>query len=580
METLINKSESNIAQKGYVPFLCVLGAYLNSSAYGFEYPNGPDYNLLLPLTNWLRNPTLYPGDPMREAFTRFPSVYWLMVSKLSSWFNTEHVLFALFLITKLIFFLAVGRLIATTVRTKLIGVCIVGVIALSPLLNIPLPIGGAPVLTKTSEHALLAVALLFLAGTFLIERRWWIAVLIAASSIYIDAIPLLQTLFGFAAFALIDWRERKRQVLGSGLLGVAICIPWLIISRTALAVSFPRDYMQTLWMFYPFGLTLRFTPLVDLLKPLIILVSMVWMCLVATKAGLDRYRRLELFALFYFVPILLGFLFGDIYIMPSLARLQLMRADTFLLLYAMLLIQVYGANLLASGKSHKRVTTYVLGILSILLPLSIRFVAPALIFVLILWADPIELFERFCHRIAEPLLNLFFLIPMYRSASVVCGLAIVLAFLYLIPAPLRLWNFAALVGPDKHACYEIQQWARENTPKEARFLVPPVGCGFRSFSERSSYGEWVDGVIAVHYPPFGDVFLQRMAAFGFHPGPKWQRGGGEGFMNDNYQRQSWDHLRAISMENRLDYIVQFRNVRYPAKPVFENERYAIYSANQ
>ena len=77
-------------------------------------------------------------------------------------------------------------------------------------------------------------------------------------------------------------------------------------------------------------------------------------------------------------------------------------------------------------------------------------------------------------------------------------------------------------------------------------------------------------------PPFAEIFLTRMAAV--HepialPGPgvlaSWQ---------EYYRRQSWEQVRGIATRNNLDYIVQFRDVQYPATAVFESGRYAIYRA--
>ena len=77
------------------------------------------------------------------------------------------------------------------------------------------------------------------------------------------------------------------------------------------------------------------------------------------------------------------------------------------------------------------------------------------------------------------------------------------------------------------------------------------------------------------YPPFADVFLRRMAALGLQPGATWFAAN-PGLLEDNYKRQSWDHILTIARENQLDYIVQFRSVHYPVVPVYENSELAVY----
>jgi hypothetical protein len=96
----------------YILFLAVLGLYANAAVYGFQYPAGADYNLFLPMANWLRDPSLYPGDAIRDAFPHIQTFYWQVVAILSKQYSAEHILFTLFLITKLIFFGSIGLLVS------------------------------------------------------------------------------------------------------------------------------------------------------------------------------------------------------------------------------------------------------------------------------------------------------------------------------------------------------------------------------------------------------------------------------------------------------------------------------------
>src|SRR3984893_18829974 len=49
----------------YVLFLSLLGLYADAVVYGFQYPARAAYNFFLPMANWFRDPSLYPGDPIR-----------------------------------------------------------------------------------------------------------------------------------------------------------------------------------------------------------------------------------------------------------------------------------------------------------------------------------------------------------------------------------------------------------------------------------------------------------------------------------------------------------------------------------
>jgi len=66
-------------------------------------------------------------------------------------------------------------------------------------------------------------------------------------------------------------------------------------------------------------------------------------------------------------------------------------------------------------------------------------------------------------------------------------------------------------GGEKASWLELQRWARENTPVQAVFLVPPDTYGFRVFSLRSPVTEWLDGG-AMHWAPgFEKDWAQRIA---------------------------------------------------------------------
>jgi len=36
----------------------------------------------------------------------------------------------------------------------------------------------------------------------------------------------------------------------------------------------------------------------------------------------------------------------------------------------------------------------------------------------------------------------------------------------------------------------------------------------------------------------------------------------------------------IAQENKLDYVIQFADIEYPAEPVFRNNLYAVYSVGR
>lgn len=620
-----NQSSNGLAvtpgQSRRLVLLGLLGAYLNVVAFGFTYGTA-NHDFELALVNWLRDPSLYPQDPIRDAFARFPSLFWRGVAHFSTWADTKQILFVSFLLTKALFFLGLVRIVWTGLQDYRLVACIVFSTALSPFLNELTPFGASDVLSSVQTNTSLAVALLVWFGLFLIERRWLRAALLLGFTTYINGLFTIYSAFAFATFAVLDWHRQRREIMLAAVLGSLLALPWLAFSPGIIPQAFPGDYVEALLMFLPFHLTLSSHSTYDLLRGGGLLAAAICVVIVAAKAGLMRHRRLELLAASFLIPVLLGAMIGEFFLLPSLLRVQFLRADSFLLLYSMVLIQLYAGNLLVSTQVHRPATAYLLGVLGILLPLShgLGLLLPLLAGMLF-WGDPKDPLESFCRAITRSqslrVFGVFLLaagmvfalrtgLPwnatgvalvavlggflsisvkgsavlgprMSGRAAAICGLATLIAAIGMIPQGSRLWSPEVALTPLGADWREVQQWAKANTPPQAKFLVPAFPCGFRVFSERTSWGEWKDGSAIYLFPPFTDAYRKRMKALGFTSGPEW--------IDDQskirlHKQQPWERLSAIARENNLSYVVQFADVRYGLLPVFANDSFAVYKVEK
>jgi hypothetical protein len=305
------------------------------------------------------------------------------------------------------------------------------------------------------------------------------------------------------------------------------------------------------------------------------------MCVVARRATVNVESRLELLAVSYFIVMVIGIVFGWFWLTPSVARFMLQRADSLLIPYTFLLIQIYGAKLLDPRTTSKSATTILLSVCAILVPLF-GTVAILLLPAMILWLDPRQLVDRSCAAIVTRIgrLRKFVAgVTVERLAIGFCVVAVLGGFLLTIRSLddfSQLWTFHLPTDPADAACFDAQLWARDHTPREAAFLVPPEGCGFRVLSQRSSWGEWSDGNAMYFYPTFADTFLNRVKTLDLTPVP--QGTGIIDVMADAYKAQSWDRIRAVADENGLGYIVQWSGVKYPVEPAYANSDFAIYKA--
>lgn len=582
IDPLIQPSSSNEFQNKspsagwcYVLFLSLLGCYVNAAVYGFQYPAGADYNFYLPLANWLRDPSLYPGDALRNAFPHVQTIYWPVVATLSRHFSMEHILFGFFLATKLIFFGAVGLLVAGRVRSRVLGGCMVPAIALSAMMNNQTPIGGTIILGEVSEQAALGLALALLAGVLLVEGRWRSAAIASGLVVWVDALHLVHLLPAIMLFVVLDWKNQKRRIVTAGLLGAGVFLPWFLHFRGSFLQNYPAGYISDLLIHYPLHITLRWTPISQILEAALILLATAGMCLLARRGRLKIESRLELLALSYLTVTGVGILAGCFWLTPGVARFMLPRADSLLIPYAFLLIQIYGVRLLESDMGRSSAVACILACSAILLPLC-NYLAILLFPAMLLLLDPAQRTDQFLEALFGRLGKSIPSVAISRVAAGLCILGILGSAFYLMDSADQLWNFQIPPTPEESACFDAQIWARDHTPREAAFLVPPEGCGFRAFSERSSWGEWSDGNAMYFDPEFANTFRNRVAVLKDPPVPE-----GTGIVDsltERYKEQPWDRIQAVAQQNRLDYIVQFRSTPYSAAPVYANATFGIYKA--
>ena len=557
--------------KGLI-FASLLGAALNILAYGFDYGH-ENHPFELPMLNWLRDPSLYPGDAIRDGFSRFPTVFWNLIALLPHRWNIEAILFVFFLLTKVLFFFGlawINRWATSDLRFARVAAVL---IAVSPALNGRSPFGADHILAATQTHTPLAIALLVCAGAGLLERRWIVATFLAVAGLYFSAPYAIYMLFAFALFAVLDWPARRKSVVLAAGLGAALSAPWVILNRAHVTGRFPPDYIRALLSFYPENLRLSthspFVLLLGIAFLAVVLVVVAWAHL--RSAAPDP--RLELMALSFLAPVSMGAVAGEFFLTPRIANFELLRADSFLLFYSAVLLLVSVYRLADRGLIPLR---------AVVLPLAIlAFAAPrdGLHTLLLVLGLQIALWREFwnclgaCRRWLgdRPL-------PVWIERGIQAGVGVVLIAVYgaLIVLASHTWNPRArfsIYNWDQDPWLSLQTWARLNTAKDAFFLVPTDTEGFRAFSYRSSWGEWKDGTAIYLYPPFADIYLQRMSEVGWRTPPDLRI---PNVLKHRYESQSWETLFTIARRNNLQFIVQYREVPYPVTPVYENSVFSVY----
>jgi hypothetical protein len=93
---------------------------------------------------------------------------------------------------------------------------------------------------------------------------------------------------------------------------------------------------------------------------------------------------------------------------------------------------------------------------------------------------------------------------------IICALSFAHIYEYRIAAR----SFSNLLEEKDKDWKSLQLWAKDNTPKDAVFVAPLEMNGFRVFSNRSVFTDWVDGA-AMHWKPgFEAEWVERLKRLG------------------------------------------------------------------
>jgi len=597
--------------------LGLLGAYLNSVAFGFRYGIG-NHDTELAVVKFFRDPSLYPSDSIREAFRAYPSFFWHAVAFASNWADTRNVIILAFVITKIVFFLGLARLVAKFITPFWLNACIVFSIALARCLSRPTPFGYSNILDPIQTHTSLAIAVLLWVGVFLIEEKWIQAGVMFALAIYINQLFCMYVSISLFIFAMADWSRRKRQILWAAAVVVLLSSPAALSWRSIPSHAMNQGFVQALLQWFPFHYKLSSHPIYEIAEGMGFLAVALCFVLLSRRIGVERSPRLELLAGSYLLPVGLGAVAGDLFTSPYLIAPSFLRADSFLFFYSVVLIQIYAAQALLSPRNQRPSSSQLILFPAIFLSLSaqLKFTAFVLIGCLLI-ADPTGHLESVLQRLKRTQVALVFapLIVVGAVAAVkylgqelspgLIVLVVTLLFCLLggqipqegvQPRGDRIWLIGYVVvltavaimninsarrflnpnippNPMQASWHAVQEWARAKTPQDSKFIVPPFPGGFRVLSERTIWVSWKDGDAINWYPPYASLWGQRMTAIGA-VGIKQSLQGP--FLADEYKQVSWQDLISLAHREKLDYIVQFKEAHYAATPVFENIFYAVY----
>jgi hypothetical protein len=458
---------------------------------GYRHIYGSNHAYQLVLVQKLNDPTLYPNDPFADTVYHYASAFWYVIAWLARFIDLSVVLFVFFLLNKLLFLLAGFRL----ARTFFPDSRYAPVVGMATMATSPQLLFGNGYVTDYTQQSSLSVAAILLALDAFLNKRWLSFALWFGLAVNLN---LMFAVFGLTYMA-VSWLIQLRgsnpadflgRAVTATLGGLLIGAPGIYLVRRA-ATHAEYDSISV-WKACELSYPCHFYPqLWEIPKQLLALalvvgvVAAVYRFRNASPTGLHVAAWTGVAISWYLIGWLNPLLIHSL----PLLHLQPVRALIFWQLAALIFLISSVLRLAATNDRY----------LSSKLPVGAAVAS----------AVSCEIGRRILsQRIAgNTTLWLAVLVVAFVSLCAVGNS---------FRSVLRGNN---LFSSAQYPAFEVAEWARNATPKEAVFLIPIHNEGgwqrFRHLSQRNVFTHRKDGTAWAFAPWFADDWLERLAALGF-----------------------------------------------------------------
>lgn len=573
--------------------------------HGYEFGMGSNI-IQIPFLKSYFHPELYPNDPMVATRPHFITFYFMFLAVIEQLFgHLELIFFTAQLITEILVFVTVYYLTYTIFKDR--GVAAIAVFL---MFTDKIVLGGAKLNNWTINNHTFSVLPLILwsFAIFLKQRtRRAYAILGVAANINIQSVMYVLPMFALVSLlrtredsAVIGWRRAISNLLKDYGVFIIFALPCLIWAFATAGGPLTDEWIEQLRArssHHSFPFSWDVSRLMNYL--LFSILGMISWTLALKKAK-DRkiHRTLGWSSLVVLLFCVIGTIFSEWIPVRFILRIQLFRSTkyltTFTVMYASYAIRYFwdksvGHKILAVGTFLVMFLPDYLGFL-ILLVLLYQLVearnlywwtAPIVAAVLILrvyvphaglpenigFRQIVVFIKPFLeNRLKVEILAIFLFwmsirklvtIQWLRHANTI--VAFLAMFLYVLPA-----TYHQEVKPveQRGDWVSMQLWAKQNTPQDAVFLIPPHHSGFRVYSERSIVVEWRDGTQQYFDIDYSYEWWARITQIG-------KNGKGYGDLSP-------EQLVEICRKYGASYIVFPAGKPLPFSHVYQDSAYRIY----
>ena len=514
-----------------------------------------DQVIHIPFLKKFADPSLYPNDPFLDLRYEHYSYFWQLFIPAYRAGILEETMFVVHILATYGLFWMFWELTNTIFKNNLAN--------LISMCMLVFPHMGMPGF-QLVEFSLLnrTFALPFVLGAIILylRRHYSWAFLILGIMFNIHIIYVSFALAFFLVDCLRRWREVGWKILLKWLplflLGALPVLIWrLRVSGTDLQLR--PDVLRLITSALLAGVYYAFLPYAHVLINTVNGIGTFLLFLIGRRLNLSSYDR-EITNFIYSIGIILIFQLITTYWLPIvfILQLQILRVGFFLLVFGYVYFSGYLANRLQQGNFN-------------------GFTGRLVVFGFVTFVSPIV-----------PLLLLVFYNWISKKPWRKWFLSVALASVYVVTVigGLRsvLWSPGIHMFEPITTWTQTQDWARENTPKDAMFITPPQIFlhyipDWRTFSERGTLATLVE-IYMIPHPSYIPYWKERFEAIA--PGAI-DKFNGNYFDTINITRSAFYSLKP---EDYLE-VAQKYNVRYlvvekphlqPFKIAYQNEGFVVY----
>lgn len=498
-------------------------------AHGYAFELGAENQpLQVPHIAQLRDPGLYPGDPLVQVLGKYRSAFFPAAAWLSRWLTLEQLFFLVHVATTVAVGAAmwsIGRLLYRSTNAAAVAALL---LLVSPVVR-PTVVGHDTLVAAWVTPTTVSFPILLVALYGLLSGRTALAGLAAGLAAHVNAVAAGIFVIVALPVALGEARRWRAAAAFLGVFALVALPPLLTLPGGALVSGRGLDFLALLRVYYPYHFFLGAQP-----PGVFVRVAILFLTAIAGFRALPESptgRRATYLALAVTTTVAAGALFADLIPVAALTQLHLLRADR----WCYVLIFMLAAGLVRRALADKEPTDFAgavavaAGLLRAAYPLVawgaiLLLLRPAgrrVRMALVLAAGGVALSRMWEPRLALSAALLIALAaiacagrPRFMNAVTRRGAVAALAIAYL-----ELVLHTGTIGPDGisiarqvfHPDWrEVQEWAARSTPVAARFVTPPEYAGFRVYARRGTVVERKDGAAMLWEPAFGPGWWERV----------------------------------------------------------------------